>query len=98
MSNRTTKGLLLAIALGLLVPWACTGERDPNDIANYFNRGKFGFSPDAGLYKYNVASEWEHVATFHGMADDLGLCEDAAEALLTPEFPKDRYTCRLLNE
>ncbi len=100
MTNRTTRGLLL-IVLGLLVVfglWVYVGERDPDDIVDFFKRGKFGFSPDAGLYKYNIASEWEHVATFHGMADDLDLCEDAAVALLTPEFPKDRYTCRLLND
>ena len=45
MTNRTTRGLLL-IVLGLLVVfglWVYVGERDPDDIVDFFKRGKIRF-------------------------------------------------------
>ena len=85
--------ILVALSAG------CSIERDSDDIETYFSRGPMvGDSPDVGLYKRSpLRGEWDYVATFHGMADDLGLCEDAV-ASLSAMFPNERYTCRLLNE
>lgn len=74
-------------------------ERDINDVTSFFAVGaKCGMSPDAGLYRYSdQRGQWDHVATFHSMADDVGLCESTARALQESP-PLERYTCRLLNQ
>lgn len=53
------------------------------DVTSFFAGGaKFGMSPDAGLYKHSdPRGQWDHIATFHGMADDVGLCESTMRAL-----------------
>lgn len=76
-----------------------SGERNLEDATAFFAKGyKFGSSPDAGLYKYGeVRNAWDHVATFHGMADDVGLCESTVRAL-RETHPQERYICRLVNQ
>ncbi len=85
--------ILVALSAG------CSFERDSDDIETYFSRGPMvGNSSDAGLYKHSQSrGEWDYVATFHGMADDLDLCEDVVTSL-SAMFPNERYTCRLLIE
>ena len=86
-------GILVTLSAG------CSLERDSDDIETYFSRGPMvGNSSDAGLYKHSQSrGEWDYVATFHGMADNLDLCEDVVTSL-SVIFPNERYTCRLLNE
>ena len=61
------------------------------------NSGTPGSSPDAGLYKSNSLGEWDHVATVHGMIDDMAFCDNVVTALKAT-YPDQRYACRLLNK
>ncbi len=76
-----------------------TRQRDPDDVANFFRNGRrFGSSPDYALVKQGVldSSQWDHVATFHGLYDDFKACKDAATCLSSTGG--DKWDCMKLNE
>jgi hypothetical protein len=98
-------GAICLAAFVITLTFGCAGANGPfsseraiDDVTSFFTgRARFGMSPDAGLCKYSdLLGQWDHVATFHGMADDVGLCESTVRAL-RETHPQERYTCRLLN-
>ena len=76
---------------------SCVAGRDHDDVRQYFERGKVGASPDVGLMKRNrINQEWDYVATIHGMDDDMAFCQDVVSSL-GPQFPRQEYSCSVLN-
>lgn len=92
--RRVVPFVLVVVTLG------CARQRDAEDVAALFASRRVGDSRDAGLYKRasiaDRVGEWDHVATIHGMADDMDFCETLVEALKV-RSSADQYSCRLLN-
>jgi hypothetical protein len=90
---------ILILALGPLHSGcdSLASERDDDDVTRFFQKGRFGNSPDAGLMKQSVfrPNEWHLVAVFHGSTADLENCEDSAQAIMATSGGK--YKCILLN-
>jgi hypothetical protein len=89
----------LIVACVLLSVGCSPQERRSEDVTAFFAKGaKVASSPDAGLYKHAALSdEWDHVATVHGMIDDMAFCDTVVNALKA-KFPNERYACRMLNQ
>jgi hypothetical protein len=72
-------------------------ERSVDGATRFFTDGRrIGSSPDAGLYKASIAGGWDHVATVHGVVDDVGLCQIIASSL-NAKGDQGRFECRVLN-
>ena len=90
---------LLIFACVLLSVGCSPREPRSEDVTAFFAKNaKVGSSPDVGLYKHTALSgEWGHVATVHGMDDDMAFCDTVLNALKAT-YPDQRYACRLLNQ
>ncbi len=82
------KLLLFVLCISAL---ACRTDPDTDALRRFSSR-KVGSSPDVGLYVGGG-----HIATVHGMTDDLKLCEDLA-LHLNDKHPGRPYVCIPLNE
>ncbi len=92
---RTLIGLA---AIALLTAASCSGKRDADSVLAFFAKGKIGYSVDYGLYQQSElrTGEWDHVATVHGMSDDLDFCTKVRKSMETA-FPGSSFDCRPLN-
>jgi hypothetical protein len=86
--------LIILVSLGL---FACNPsiERQAEKVLSFFQKHKYGSSPDYAVVKLNFAGEREHVVVVYGFMDDFGVCIKLV-AKLNEEEP-NKYTCEQLN-
>ena len=97
MIRKVVIGCILA-SVAFVASMVLAEGRDPDEIMRFFQKGRFGMSPDFGLMKQSLVDPgaWDHVATFHSSADDYANCQDAARAIMAAA--RGRYTCLQLNK
>jgi hypothetical protein len=102
--------LVFAVGTACRAPVADTQVRTRQQVTDFFTSGpQAGLDPDVGLYHYNFASKWEHVATIHSFRDadgirstsgaDFDFCETVVAALKAqPSTSNAPFECRVLNK
>lgn len=90
--------LTLLSATMLLTNEIFAGGRDYEEVIKFFEKGRFGSSPDFGMMKQSVVDPrlWDLVAVFFGSTADYENCQDAARAIMAKAG--GQYTCTPLNK
>lgn len=77
----------------------CSKVKDESTVKDFFRKNQIGSSADVGLFKSNWHDSGSYmIATFHGMYDDMEICNDVVNMLRKNEdYNSDKYYCSFIN-
>lgn len=93
---KTERDMMRVCLLGVFVVLLSgCGANNLDAPREFFLKRQIGSGVDFGLFKGDLT---DHVASFHGFADDREACESTAELFNKPHAGRRTYFCAPLNE